>query len=119
MSPWSARLAQYFSNAGHLLTHLMMLLYPTAVLALEGTFGLSYGELIALSLPGTFLYGALALPAGWLGDRWSAEYMMVIFYVGSGIAAILTGLATGPLGIGIGLTLIGLFGAIYHPVGLA
>ena len=45
--------------------------------------------------------------------------MMVLFYVGSGLAAIATGLATGPLGIGIGLTLIGLFGSIYHPVGIA
>ena len=119
MSPWSARLAQYFSNAGHLLTHLMMLLYPTAVLALEGTFGLSYGELIALSLPGTFLYGVLALPAGWLGDRWSAERMMVLFYLGSGAAAITTGLAEGATGITVGLALMGAFGAIYHPVGLA
>ena len=45
--------------------------------------------------------------------------MMVLFYVGSGLAAIATGLAGGPLGIGIGLALIGLFGSIYHPVGIA
>jgi len=96
-----------------------MLLYPTVVLTLERQLSLSYGELLALSVPGAVLYGVCALPAGWLGDRWSAEYMMVIFYVGSGLAAILTGLASGPLGIAIGLTLIGLFGAIYHPVGLA
>ena len=115
----SRHLAQHFSNAGHLISHLLMLLYPTVVLTLERQFSLGYGELLALSVPGAVLYGICALPAGWLGDRWSAEYMMVIFYVGSGLAAILTGLATGPLGIAIGLTLIGLFGAIYHPVGIA
>jgi MFS transporter, FSR family, fosmidomycin resistance protein len=115
----SRHLAQHFSNVGHLISHLLMLLYPTVVLTLERQFGLGYGELLALSVPGAVLYGLCALPAGWLGDRWSAEYMMVIFYVGSGLAAILTGLATGPLGIAIGLTLIGLFGAIYHPVGIA
>jgi MFS family permease len=119
MTPRSSNLAQYFSNVGHLLSHLLMLLYPTIVLTLERQFSLSYGELLSLSVPGAVLYGVCALPAGWLGDRWSAEYMMVIFYVGSGLAAILTGLAGGPLGIAIGLTLIGLFGAIYHPVGLA
>ncbi|HEX2725126.1 MAG TPA: MFS transporter [Beijerinckiaceae bacterium] len=119
MNDQSRHLAQYFSNVGHLLSHLLMLLYPTVVLTLERQFNLSYGELLALSVPGAFLYGICALPAGWLGDRWSAEYMMVIFYVGSGLAAILTGLATGPMGIAIGLTLVGLFGAIYHPVGLA
>jgi MFS transporter, FSR family, fosmidomycin resistance protein len=115
----SRHLAQYFSNVGHLLSHLLMLLYPTVVLTLERQFSLSYGELLSLSVPGAFLYGVCALPAGWLGDRWSAEYMMVIFYVGSGFAAIVTGLATGPAGIALGLTLVGLFGAIYHPVGLA
>jgi MFS transporter, FSR family, fosmidomycin resistance protein len=119
MSPRSGRLAQYFSNVGHLLSHLLMLLYPTVVLTLERQFSLSYGELLALSVPGAFLYGICALPAGWLGDSWSAEYMMVIFYLGSGVAAILTGLATGPLGIAVGLTMIGLLGSIYHPVGLA
>jgi FSR family fosmidomycin resistance protein-like MFS transporter len=119
MTSRSRHLAQYFSNVGHLLSHLLMLLYPTVVLTLERQFSLSYGELLALSVPGAVLYGLCALPAGWLGDRWSAEYMIVIFYVGSGLAAILTGLATGPLSIAIGLTLIGLFGAIYHPVGLA
>lgn len=119
MSSRSAGLALGFANAGHVLTHLLMLLYPTVVLALERRFALSYGELMLLSLPGTVLYGAGALPAGYLGDRWSAERMMVLFYVGSGLAAIATGLATGPLGIAIGLGLVGLFGSIYHPVGIA
>ncbi len=119
MDARSARLALVFANAGHVLTHLLMLLYPTVVLALEGRFGLSYGELMLLALPGTILYGAGALPAGWLGDRWSAEHMMVLFYLGSGAAALATGFATGPLGIAVGLALLGLFGSIYHPVGIA
>jgi MFS family permease len=115
----SDRLSLLFANVGHLLSHLLMLLYPTVVLALDGRFGLSYGELLSLSMPGFVLYGAAALPAGWLGDRWSAEGMMVVFFVGSGLAAIGTGLATGPLGLAIGLAFIGIFGAIYHPVGVA
>jgi MFS transporter, FSR family, fosmidomycin resistance protein len=115
----SPRLAVAFANAGHVLTHLLMLLYPTVVLALERRFALSYGELMLLALPGTVLYGAGALPAGILADRWSAERMMVLFYLGSGVGAIATGLATGPLGIAIGLGLVGLFGSIYHPVGIA
>ncbi len=119
MNDRSARLAVLFANTGHSTTHLLMLLYPTVVLALEGRFGLSYGELMLLALPGTILYGLGALPAGWLGDRWSAEHMMVLFYLGSGLAAVITGVATGPLGIAVGLTLLGLFGSIYHPVGVA
>ena len=45
--------------------------------------------------------------------------MMVMFFGGSGVAAIVTGLAQTPLGLVIGLGLIGFFGAIYHPVGMA
>jgi len=65
------------------------------------------------------LYGLAALPAGWLGDRWSAEHMMVLFFVGSGVAGIATGLAQSPIQIACGLAAIGFFGAIYHPVGTA
>lgn len=119
MSKTSARWALFFANIGHSLTHLMMLLYPTVVLTLEARFGLSYGELMWLSVPGLLLYGVAALPAGWLSDRWSPERMMVLFFTGSGIAAIVTGLAQSPLGLAIGLGLIGFFGSIYHPVGTA
>ena len=119
MTARSARLAMAFSNIGHFFSHLLMLLYPTVVLALEGRFGLSYGELLSLSIPGYVLFGAAALPAGWLGDRWSAEHMMVLYFLGTGTAAVLTGLADGPLGLVLGLALIGLFGSIYHPVGVA
>jgi MFS family permease len=44
---------------------------------------------------------------------------MVIFFVGIGGASILTGLAQSTLQIALGLTLIGVFGAIYHPVGIS
>jgi FSR family fosmidomycin resistance protein-like MFS transporter len=115
----SASLAQGFSNLGHAYAHILTILYPTVVLALEPLWGMSYGELIALMLLGQILFGVAALPAGWLGDRWSSLGMMVAFFVGTGGAAVLTGLARNPLELGIGLSLIGLFGSIYHPVGMA
>src|SRR5712692_1211952 len=119
MTARSARLAMAFSNAGHFFAHLLMMLYPTVVLALEGRFGLTYGELLSLSIPGYVLFGVAALPAGWLGDRWSAEGMMVLYFIGTGAAAVLTGFANGPFELALGLALIGLFGSIYHPVGVA
>jgi MFS family permease len=119
MNPRSAALALGFSSAGHFLAHLLMLLYPTIVLVLEGRWGLSYGDLLSLSLGGFVLFGLGALPAGWLGDRWSAEGMMVVFFVGTGGAAIATGLTDGPMALALGLAAIGLFGSIYHPVGTA
>ncbi|HLI21283.1 MAG TPA: MFS transporter [Stellaceae bacterium] len=119
MTKSSVRWAIFFANIGHTLTHLMMLLYPTVVLTLEMQLKLGYGTLMWLSVPGLVLYGLAALPAGWLGDRWSAEHMMVLFFMGSGAAGLATGLAQGPVGITGGLAAIGFFGAIYHPVGTA
>ena len=113
------RAAIGFSNVGHCMTHLATVLYATAVLYLPQVFDLPYGELLSLSSLGLLLYGVAALPAGWLGDRWSQVGMMVIFFFGVGAGAIVTGLAVGPLTIFAGLTLIGLFAAIYHPVGIA
>ncbi len=115
----SNRIAVAFANVAHFYAHVLMLLYPTVVLALEGAFGLSYGELLTLALPGFVLFGVAALPAGWLGDRWSAHGMMALFFLGSGAAAILTGLAASALELAAGLALIGLFASIYHPVGTA
>src|SRR5579863_4680184 len=117
MTDSSARLQFWFSNLGHYYTHMFMLLYPTVVLALEKVFPLSYGELLSLSLPGFVLFGVAALPAGWLGDKWSEPGMLAVQFIGMGLAAILTGLANSPFMIGVGLSLIGLFASIYHPVG--
>lgn len=115
----SPALAQGFTNVGHSLDHILTLLYPTVVLVLEHEWGRSYGELIGLMLIGQVLFGAAALPAGWLADRWSTLGMMAIYFLGTGAAAIVTGLSRTPFELGLGLTGIGFFAAIYHPVGMA
>ena len=114
-----ARTALIFSNVGHGFTHMFMVLYATAVLYLPKVFDLPYGELLRLSSLGLVLYGIAALPAGWLGDRWSQIGMMATFFFGIGVGAIVVGLAVGPDRLLIGLSLIGLFASIYHPVGIA
>ncbi len=119
MSDRSARISLFFSNVGHAYAHIFMLLYPTVVLVLDLEFALSYGGLLSLALPGFVLFGAAALPAGWLGDRWSALGMMAVFFIGTGGASVLTGFAATPWQLGLGLGLIGLFASIYHPVGIA
>lgn len=109
-----------FLNIGHFLDHLFMLVFATvAALALHREWGLGYGELLAYATPGFFAFGICALPAGWLADKWSRDGMMCVFFIGIGLTAIATSLAATPLQIGIGLLVIGMFAAIYHPVGLA
>lgn len=45
--------------------------------------------------------------------------MMAIFFIGIGASTAFTSLAETPLQIGVGLLFIGIFAAIYHPVGIA
>ena len=115
----SATLSIAFSQIGHSMSHFFMLLYPTCVLALEKEFNQSYGELLVLMTLGNVLFGVAALPAGWLGDRWSTLGMMIIFFLGLGASAIFTGFMSSTSGLVFGLALIGLFASIYHPVGMA
>lgn len=105
-------------NIGHFLDHLLVFA-TAAALALSREWGLAYGELLAYATPGFAAFGLFALTAGWLADRWSRDGMMIIFFVGAGFAAIATGFARSPFEIGLGLFAVGVFAAIYHPVGLA
>ena len=108
-----------FINLGHLLDHLVMLVFPTVVVALGREWGRPYSELLPLALGGFIAFGAFAIPAGWLADHWSRYKMMAVFFFGIGVSLFLTGFATTSWQIGLGLTLVGMFAAIYHPVGIA
>ena len=115
-----ARLSFLFLNVGHFLDHFFMLIFATvAALRLANEWGMSYAALIPYATPGFIAFGVAAIPAGWLADKWSREGMIVIFFLGIGASSILTALAGSPIEIALGLTAIGLFAAIYHPVGLA
>ncbi len=107
-------------NVGHFLDHLFTLIFATvAALALHREWGLGYGDLLKYATPGFFAFGVFALPAGWLADKWSREGMMGAFFVGIGAAAIAIAFARTPFEVGVGLFVLGVFAAIYHPVGLA
>lgn len=114
------RISFLFLNVGHFFDHLAVLIFATvAALALANEWHMSYAELIVYATPGFVAFGVCAIPAGWIADKWSRPGMMIIFFIGLGLSAILTSLARTPLEIGAGLFLLGLFAAIYHPVGIA
>ena len=109
-----------YLNLGHFFDHLFMLIFASvAALRLNEEWGMSYGELIPYATPGFIAFGLCAILAGWIADKWSRPGMIAIFFIGIGLSSILAGLANSPLQIAVSLTLIGIFAAIYHPVGLA
>jgi len=117
--PASGLLPLVFACLGHAYMHLFTAFYFVIVLALEADWSLPYHELIELWTLGSLLVGLAALPAGWLGDRWSAAGMMVVFFVGMGAAGIVCGLVDSETALFLSLTTIGIFASIYHPVGIA
>jgi MFS family permease len=114
-----ARLAQVFAAIGHFQVHFFTACYAFIVVGLVDEWQAPYEDLLTLWTIGALLFGAAALPAGWLGDRWGARGMMAVYFVGIGGAAIYCGLSEGRIGLVIGLSAVGLFAAIYHPVGIA
>ena len=117
-----SRDSKYFLllNVGHFLDHYFMLIFATvAALTLSAGWGMSYAELLPYGAPGFTAFALCSLPMGILADRWGRDHMMIVFFIGIGISSILTGFAQTPLQLGAGLLLIGIFGSIYHPVGLA
>jgi len=119
MDPRDLSLAITAGNLGHGFSHLFHQLFYVVALLIGPEIGWSYVEVIQLAIGLNVMFGAGALPAGWLGDRWSTTGMMVVFFIGTGVSALLVALASGPMTIAAGLTLVGAFLSIYHPVGLA
>lgn len=108
-----------FASAGHFVVHLLIGLHATTALAIERDWAIDYGSIVALWVWGAFALGAAAPVAGWLADRIGAGRMMVLFFIGSGGGSAAASFADGPLSLSVTLAALGLFAAIYHPVGLA
>jgi MFS family permease len=108
-----------FNNFAHAVDHYVMLIFPTVVISLMAVYGRTYSELIWLGTASFFAFGLFSLPAGWLADRWSRRNMMAVFYLGCGVSLIGAGLAPDLVVLAVALFALGVFAAIYHPVGTA
>ena len=106
-------------NIGHFLDHFIMLVFAKAAYDAGRHFGMSYEEIIVYGVAGFVLFGGMAPVAAQMADRYSRSLMMVVYHFGIGIAAVLAGLAQSVWQLGAAIGLIGVFAAIYHPVGIA
>jgi MFS family permease len=106
-------------NFAHAADHFVLLIYPTVVIGLEAVYARTYGELIALSTAAFISFGVFSLPAGWLGDHWSRRNMMAAFWFGCGVSLLAAGAAPSLVVLAVALGALGMFAAIYHPVGMS
>ena len=116
---WQRRLTIGFNNFAHAVDHYVMLIFPTVVIGLEAIYGRPYAELLALGTASFFAFGIFSLPAGWLADRWSRRYMMVMFYIGCGLSLAAAAASPNFIALALSLFALGVFASIYHPVGTA
>src|SRR5450755_5188241 len=108
-----------FLNLAHAIDHYVLLIFPAVVIGLEIVYRRPYAELIALSTAAFVAFGVFSLPAGWIADRWSRRNMMAVFYFGCAVSLGLAGIAPTPLMLAVAMCALGMFAAIYHPVGMA
>jgi MFS family permease len=107
-----------FINIAHFIDHYVLLVFPTVVIGLESELKRSYAELIALSTACFVAFGLFSLPWGWLADHWSRRKIMAIFFFGCAISMAAAAAAPNVYWLGAALLLLGIFAAIYHPVGI-
>ena len=108
-----------FLNISHFLDHFMMLIFAKAAYDAGNYFGLSYDEIIVFGTLGFICFGSFSPVASYLADKYTRSALMVIFHFGIGISAILAGISDSILSLTVALAIIGVFAAIYHPVGIA
>ena len=120
----------FFLNLGHFFDHFLILIFATVAVALAvdrridipgitNDWGLTYSEFIPFATAGFIAFGLFSIPAAWVADKWSRSGMIGVFFFGMGLASMLAALAQTPVQLGGAVFLIGVMGAIYHPVGLA
>src|SRR5688500_1789724 len=77
-----------FVNLAHALDHFVLLIFPTAVIAIAAERNLPYAELIGLSTGAFVAFGLCSLPAGWLADRLGRRNLLAAFFLGCGICCL-------------------------------
>jgi MFS family permease len=106
-----------FVNIAHAMDHFILLVYPTAVIAIAADRGLDYPTLISLATGAFVAFGLFSLPVGWVADRAGRRNMLAVFFIGYGASCL--GMATAGSAVALAgwLLVLGIFAAIYHPVG--
>ena len=118
MSP-PARQVALLLNVAHALDHLFLLIFATAVASIAADFGFArWEDLMPYGVGAFLMFGLGSLPAGKLGDSWGRRPMMLVFFFGMGVSALLAAATQSAWQLAAALALLGAFSAIYHPVGI-
>ena len=117
-APANERNVLLVTGVAHAATHFAELMYPTLAVVLVHETGRPFEEVITWSFAGYLLFGAGALPAGYLADRIGARRVLLASLGGVSVGLLLAGLVEpGPALAGC-FALMGLAASGYHPAGM-
>jgi MFS family permease len=106
-------------NVAHAIDHMFLLIFATAVASIAADFGVArWEDLMPYGVGAFAMFGLGSLPAGRLGDLWGRRRMMLVFFFGMGLSALIAAVTKSAWQLAVALTLLGAFSAIYHPVGI-
>jgi MFS family permease len=108
--------------SAHLLTHAYMMIFPTVLVLIAADTVLGIEEYFKLGAIGTLcygLFGAGAIPAGILADKFGSKRMLAICMLASGVSSLLVGISFSVYILIAGMACLGLAASIYHPAGLS
>jgi len=106
-------------NVAHAIDHMFLLIFATAVASIAADFGVArWEDLMPYGVGAFAMFGIGSLPAGRLGDLWGRRRMMLVFFFGMGVSALIVAVTQSAWQLAAALTLLGAFSAIYHPVGI-
>ena len=108
-----------FTSAAHFLTHFFVLVFPALVMPISRDLSLEPARVIPLSFPMYLCYGILAIPWGYLSDRFGPRWVMGAGMLIAGAGFTAAGLTRSPEQLSIALAVIGVGCSAYHPSGLA
>jgi MFS family permease len=115
----NARTVALLLNLGHAIDHMFLLIFATAVGSIAAEFGFTrWEDLMPYGVGAFVLFGLGSLPSGRLGDLWGRRRMMLLFFFGIGVSALLAAATRSAWELAAALTLLGAFASIYHPVGI-
>ena len=101
-----------------LAVHALMMVFPTLMLLFHHEFDLGLDTLGIMASAGAFMFGVVAIPAGFLEAKLGGRVLLLIYQVGSIIGGLGLILAKTPVQMTIGLGILGLASSIYNPAGL-
>ncbi len=107
-----------FTCVAHFFTHFYEMIFPALAIPLMLSLEMNLADVLKLSFLMYLLYGLTALPWGMIADRFNNRIILIIFFAGTGLGAILTAFSDARTSMMFSLAVIGFFASSYHPAGM-